>query len=132
MKIFQYSNLLSKLNSRVLSFSYACNGIKIVLTSQINARIHAIITLGVVGAGLLLKLSLIEWSIILLAMMAVWCAEALNTAIELLADAAIPEVHPLVRKAKDVAAGAVLLAALGSVIIGLLILLPHIIHRLSN
>ena len=56
--------------------------------------------------------------------MAVWTAEALNTALELLADVASPEFHPLVEKAKDVAAGAVLISAIGSVIIGLLVLGP--------
>jgi diacylglycerol kinase (ATP) len=60
-------------------------------------------------------------------MMAVWTAEALNTALELLADAASPDFHPLVAKAKDVAAGAVLLSAVGSVVIGLLILGPPLL-----
>jgi diacylglycerol kinase (ATP) len=63
---------------------------------------------------------------LVLAMMAVWTAEALNTALELLADVASPDFHPLVEQAKDVAAGAVLLSALGSIGIGLLILGPYI------
>ncbi len=130
--IRSYANLSSIIHRRALSFSYAFNGIKILLTSQPNARIHLIITFGVAGAGLLLGISLLEWSVIVLAMIAVWCAEALNTAIELLADAAIPEVHPLVKQAKDVAAGAVLLAAVGSILIGLLIFSPYIIRCLST
>jgi diacylglycerol kinase (ATP) len=76
-------------------------------------------------------LSAAEWCWITLAIMSVWTAEALNTALELLADVASPEFHPLVEKAKDVAAGAVLLAALGSVIIGLLVLGPHLLQSLK-
>jgi diacylglycerol kinase (ATP) len=60
-------------------------------------------------------------------MMAVWSAEALNTAFEFLADAASPGYHPLVKHAKDVAAGAVLIAAAGAAIIGLLVLGPHVL-----
>jgi diacylglycerol kinase (ATP) len=59
--------------------------------------------------------------------MSVWTAEALNTALEFLADAASPEFHPLVGHAKDVAAGAVLISAAGAVVIGLLVLGPHVI-----
>jgi diacylglycerol kinase (ATP) len=58
--------------------------------------------------------------------MAVWTAEALNTAFEFLADVASPEFHPLVQHSKDVAAGAVLIAAIGSVVIGILVLGPHV------
>jgi diacylglycerol kinase (ATP) len=63
--------------------------------------------------------------------MAVWTAEALNTAFEFLADAASPEFHPLVKHAKDVAAGAVLISAIGSVVIGTLILGPHVVELLK-
>ena len=59
-------------------------------------------------------------------MMAVWTAESLNTAVELLADAALPEFHPLVRKSKDVAAAAVLIAAGGALLIGILVFVPHV------
>jgi diacylglycerol kinase (ATP) len=66
-----------------------------------------------------------------IAIMAVWTAEALNTAFEFLADVASPEFHPLVEKAKDVAAGAVLISAGGSVVIALLILGPYFLRFLS-
>jgi diacylglycerol kinase (ATP) len=64
--------------------------------------------------------------------MAVWTAEALNTALELLADVASPEFHPLVEKAKDVAAGAVLISAIGSVIIGLLVFGPCMLKLIQS
>ncbi len=64
-------------------------------------------------------------------MMAVWMAEALNTAFELLADVASPEFHPVVAQAKDVAAGAVLLSAIGSVAIGILVFGPYFLRLIS-
>ncbi len=75
---------------------------------------------------MLFQLSRTEWCIIVLAVVAVWTAEALNTAFEFLTDVASPEFHPLAGKAKDVAAGAVLLAAIGAVIIGLFIFGPKV------
>lgn len=68
-----------------------------------------------------------EWAWIVLAITSVWTAEALNTAFEFLTDVASPAFHPLAEKAKDVAAGAVLLAACGAVAIGVLVLGPHLL-----
>ena len=111
--------------SRIRSFEYAGLGLWTMLRSQRNAWIHAIATVGVCAAGLCFRISRIEWCLLVLAMMAVWAAEALNTAFEFLADATTPEFHPLVMQAKDVAAGAVLLSAIGAVIIGLLVFGPY-------
>ena len=83
-------------------------------------------TIAVVITGLAFGLSTVEWGLVVLAVMAVWTAEGLNTSLELLADAVLPEYHPLVGKAKDVAAGAVLLTAFGSVVIGALVFGPHV------
>ena len=110
---------------RLRSLKFAFVGIWTMLKSQHNAWIHACATVAVVTAGLLLGVSPAEWCWLVLAVMAVWTAEALNTAFEFLADATSPEFHPLVKHSKDVAAGAVLIAAIGSVIIGLLVLGPH-------
>ncbi len=109
---------------RVRSFTYALAGIGLMLRSQHNAWIHAAASAAVCAAGFALGISRLEWCWIVLALMAVWSAEALNTAFEFLADVASPEFHPLVKHAKDVAAGAVLLAAIGAAIIGLLVLGP--------
>ena len=98
-----------------------------MITSQQNAWIHAAATVVVVAAGLMFGLSSSEWAWIVLAIGAVWTAEALNTAFEFLTDVASPEFHPLAEKAKDVAAGAVLLAAVGAVVIGALIFWPRIV-----
>jgi diacylglycerol kinase (ATP) len=101
-------------------------GVLTLFREQHNAWIHALATLLVVAVGLYFGLSRLEWCALILAVMAVWCAEALNTALELLADASVPERHPLVAKAKDVAAGAVLLTAVGAAIVGAVVLWPYL------
>jgi diacylglycerol kinase (ATP) len=112
---------------RIRSFRVALSGIATMLKSQHNAWIHALATVVVCVAGLSLGLSTSEWCWIVLAIVAVWAAEALNTAFEFLADVTTPEFHPLVKQAKDVAAGAVLLSSVGSVVIGVLVLGPHLV-----
>jgi diacylglycerol kinase (ATP) len=111
---------------RIRSFRHALSGILRMVRCQQNARIHVAATLAVVGAGLIFQLSGREWCWIVLAISIVWTAEALNTAFEFLADAASPNFHPLVRDAKDVAAGAVLITAIASVIIAAIIFWPHL------
>jgi diacylglycerol kinase (ATP) len=112
---------------RVRSFSYAIRGVVVMLRSQQNAWIHASATGAACTAGVLLGLSRAEWCWIVLALVAVWTAEALNTALELLTDVAAPEFHPTAGHAKDVAAGAVLIAAIGALVIGVLVLGPHVL-----
>ena len=113
---------------RIHSFRYALTGVWTMLKSQHNAWIHAFMTVLVMIVGLLLGVSPGEWCWLVLAIMSVWTAEALNTAFEFLADVASPEFHPLVKQAKDVAAGAVLIAAIGAAVIGLLVLGPYVIR----
>lgn len=116
--------------SRLESFRCAFRGVGTLLSSQPNAWIHLLATLCAVGLGLWLGISRLEWCAVALAIALVWMAEALNTAFEFLCDAASPGCHPLVRKAKDVAAAAVLLCAGGSVVIGLLVFGPHLLRLL--
>jgi diacylglycerol kinase len=113
---------------RIRSFKYAFRGIFHMIRTQHNAWIHALFTLLVVLAGLYFHLTPAEWCWIVLAMTSVWTAEALNTAFELLCDATTQEFHPLIGQAKDVAAGGVLLAAIGALTIGLIIFLPRVYH----
>jgi len=120
------------LRGRARSFRYAGRGIILMLRSQHNAWLHAIASFLVVFAGCLFGLSPAEWCWLVLAIMAVWTAEALNTALEFLADVASTEFHPLVGKAKDVAAGAVLISAIGSALIALLVLGPHACRFLND
>ncbi len=96
-----------------------------LLRNQPHARFHALATALVIVAGLVAKLSRTEWCLLILSITLVWVAEALNTAVEYVTDLASPEIHPLAKKAKDVAAGAVLCAALGAAGLGLIIFWPH-------
>ena len=112
---------------RIRSIRCACAGVRVMVESQHNAWIHAVVTAAVVAAGLRFGLARSEWCWVILATVSVWTAEALNTAFEFLTDVASPEFHPLAAKAKDVAAGAVLITAAGAVLIGLLVLGPHVV-----
>ena len=111
---------------RIRSFRHAIVGILRMIRCQHNAWIHAAATLIVLAAACFLRVSIADWCWIILAISIVWTAEALNTAFEFLADAASPEFHPLVRDAKDVAAGAVLLTAIAASIIGVIIFWPYV------
>ena len=103
----------------------AFNGLGLVFRSQDSARIQAIAALAVVVLGVALRVSAPEWCALVLAIALVLTAEALNTSIESTIDLVSPEFHELAGRAKDVAAGAVLIAALGSVVVGLLVFVPH-------
>ena len=116
---------------RIRSIRCALVGIRVMFASQQNAWIHAAATVIVVAVGLSFGLTRAEWCWITLAVISVWTAEALNTAFEFLTDVASPEFHPVAAKAKDVAAGAVLITALGSAVIGLLVLGPHALARVT-
>jgi len=116
---------------RIRSFRYAIVGLVRMIRCQHNAWIHLLATVGAVAAGLFFQLSRAEWCWIVLAIAIVWTAEALNTAFEFLADAASPSFHPIIRDAKDVAAGAVLVTAVAAVIIGVIVFLPHLCTLIS-
>ena len=122
----------SYLSARLRSFGHAFRGLKILLQSQQNARIHAVATVVVVAAGAALGISPTEWALIVLAILCVWAAEAMNTAIEFLVDLVSPETHELAGKAKDVAAGAVLVAAIGAAVIGGFVFGPYILRLLER
>ncbi len=111
--------------ARIKSFSYAFIGIAVLIKSQHNAWIHLLATTLVVSCGLFFQIDSVEWCLIILAILAVFVSEAFNTAIEFLCDVASPAPHPLIQKSKDVAAAAVLISAIGAVIIGLIIFLPY-------
>ncbi|MFA5913379.1 MAG: diacylglycerol kinase family protein [Burkholderiales bacterium] len=122
----------SYLSARLRSFGHAFRGLKLLLQTQHNARIHALATVLVAAAGALAGLSPAEWALIALAATGVWVAEALNTSIEFLVDLVSPGQHPLAGRAKDVAAGAVLVAAIGSVVVGGLVFGPHLLKLLQR
>ena len=120
----------NEIYSRISSFKYAFEGWWYVLRTQHNAWIHAVLTIAVVIVGLWVELPLRDWAVLVLTFMAVWMAEFMNTALEAIVDMVQPEQHPLAKIAKDVAATAVLVGAIGAVIIGLLLLGPPLIEKL--
>ncbi len=116
--------------SRLRSFRYAFAGWWYVLRTQRNTWIHATVSICVVLLSLWLGLRPLEWAVVFIAITLVWTAEFLNTALEVVVDLASPEQHPLAKVGKDVGAAAVLLAALASVLIGLLVLGPPLWGRI--
>ena len=108
------------------SFVYAGRGLRTLVASQHNAWIHVGATAAVVGAGALLRLDRLEWLALVVAIVLVWMAEAINTAFEFLCDVASPGFHPAVARAKDVAAAAVLICALGALATAAFVFAPHL------
>ena len=119
-----------ELYSRAKSFQYAFEGWWYVLRTQHNAWIHAVISVSVFALGFWLGLPAGDWAVLILAMIVVWMAEFMNTALEALVDMTAPEFHRLAKVAKDVAAAAVLVGAVGAAIVGLLILGPPLWQRI--
>ncbi|RMF48129.1 MAG: diacylglycerol kinase family protein [Anaerolineae bacterium] len=115
--------------SRLRSFGYAFAGWWYVLRTQRNAWIHALASVCVFLLGFWLHLGRIDWALLIFAIALVWTAEFINTALEAVVDLASPHQHELARIGKDVGAAAVLIAALASILIGLLVLGPPLWAR---
>lgn len=113
------------LGARIRSFGYAFRGLGFMLKTQQNAWIHLVATAAVIAVGVWVGLSFYDWRWIVFAIGFVWVAEIVNTAFEHLCNVVQPEFHVSVKAAKDVAAGAVLIAAFTAVIIALLVFLPY-------
>jgi len=109
------------------SFAHALHGIFLLIRTQRNARIHLLATILVICAGVWFHLPAIEWALLIMSIGLVWVTEALNSAIEFLADAVSQDHHPLIGRAKDLAAAAVLLTSLTAVLIGAVIFFKHFV-----
>jgi len=116
----------------VASFRCAFAGLADAWRCQQNLRIHAAFILAITGLGAFLRLDLLRWAILVLTYSLVLAAELLNSGLEALTDLASPEYHPLARRAKDTAAAGVLVAAIGAIIVGLLVLGPPLWARLGQ
>ncbi|MCA1936448.1 diacylglycerol kinase family protein [Asticcacaulis sp.] len=114
------------LSGRIKSFVYAFAGIGFMLRTQHNAWLHAVASLGVVGVGLWLRVTPADWRWLIVAMAMVWVAETFNTAVEYVCDVVSPGYSESVKRAKDIAAGAVLLCAFAAVLIGGFTLWPYL------
>jgi diacylglycerol kinase (ATP) len=136
-KIIEINQLTNKDNKfsagkRIRSFKYAFNGIKKLLITQHNSRIHLFVAILVVIAGFLLNISKTEWLFVLFAIGFVFAAELFNSALESVVDLVSPEYQKKAGDAKDFAAGAVLIAAIASAVAGLIIFTPKLIGLLIN
>jgi diacylglycerol kinase (ATP) len=120
------------LTKRIQSFGFAIKGLKTLFQTQANARIHALAIVVVTVLGFYFKLENQEWCSVVVAFAMVLSAEAMNTAIEFVVDLVSPQYHPLAGKAKDVAAAAVLITAIGAVVIAAIVFLPKILALLQK
>ena len=114
------------LGARAASFRHAGRGLLVLCRSEHNAWLHLAAAGSVAVAGLVLQVSAADWRWLVVAIALVLAAEALNTAIERVCDRLTRDHCPLIRDAKDIAAGAVLLLALAAALIGLLTILPYL------
>ncbi len=133
MDLFTFANnynqfISSSMKRFFRSFGYAWQGVKAVFASEKNMKIHVAVALLVVFFGFVFRISATEWIAVVICIGLVFSAEMFNTAFETLVDKISPEKDHLAGKTKDIAAGAVLLAALISVVVGILVFLPKLIQ----
>ena len=114
------------LGARLKSFGYAFAGIGFMLRTQHNAWLHLAASMVVIGLGVAMRVSLGDWRWLIAAIFMVWAAEAFNTAVEYVCDMVSPERNIVVKHAKDIAAGAVLLSAVSALLIGAITFYPYV------
>lgn len=114
------------------SMGHALDGIEYAINHERNVKIEILAAISVSVLGFILKISIIEWLIIILVISMVLALELVNTAIERCVDLVTKDYHDLAKAAKDVAAGAVFLMSLFSLIIGIVIFLPKIFDVLGG
>jgi diacylglycerol kinase (ATP) len=119
---------MAYLGDRLSSFAYAFKGVCTLLKETPHAAIHLLATLLVIALALGLGIARADWPPLLLAIALVWGAEAMNSALEYLCDAAVPQQNELIGKAKDTAAAGVLICSLAAALIGLLVLGPYLLN----
>ena len=120
------------IRKRARSFLYAFIGIRTMLRDEHNSRIHVFAMICAVLLGFILRLSSIEWCVVALCCGGVLMAEAMNSAVEALADLVSPDFNPLVKKAKDVGAAGVLMMAIAAATAGLIIFLPKLVYMFTG
>lgn len=120
----------NEFSARLHSFRYAWAGVRHMIRVENNAKIHLLATVLVIVFASWLEVSRMEWVVLILAMSIVWIGELFNTAIEAIVDLVSPDFHPLAKVAKDSAAGATLIAAIGAAAVGFIIMLPPLLAKL--
>lgn len=125
------SNPKYTFRSRIKSLSYALQGVFTFFKTQANAWIHLLAAVVAIISGFRFHINKAEWLAIVFAIGLVLVSEMLNTALEFLTDLASPSIHPLAKKVKDIAAGAVLVAAITSILIAAIVFLPKLMCSYS-
>jgi diacylglycerol kinase len=118
-------------NERIWSFKNAFNGVTDFFQTEHNALIHLVVAIIAVGFGIWLSISGLEWIIIVFLIGVVFMAELFNTAIERLGDSITKDYSDMIKKAKDLSAAAVFIAAMTAVLIGLIIFIPRLIQKMD-
>ena len=118
------------IQSRIESFQNAIRGLRDILTTEHNAWVHSIFTVGVLLAAFLLKIDFFEFLLIIIVISLVWITEAFNTVLELVIDIVAPEYNEAARRAKDIAAAAVLFSSITALITGLVIFGPLLLVKM--
>ena len=116
----------------VKSFTYAFNGLKLCFASEVNFKVHVLLATTTLLLGIVFRISNTEWLAIIFSIAFVIALEMINTAIEKLCDVVNAAFDPGIKKVKDITAGAVLVAAVGSLVIGVIIFLPKIIVYIKS
>ena len=122
------SRVKSFLARRMKSFKYAFNGLNFVFKTQINFKIHLVAAIFAIASGIWLKINYFEWLILIIVIFFVLIAETFNTVVEKIMDYINPDFDEKIGIIKDLAAAAVLLAAILSIIVGLIIFLPKLLQ----
>ncbi len=112
-------------DGRMQSFRHAFNGWRFLVRNEPNMRIHLALASCVFGLAIWLRIDAVDWRWLMMAVAMVLAAEALNTAVEQACNAVSRSYNPAIKAAKDVAAGAVLIAAIAAALIGMSVFLPH-------
>jgi diacylglycerol kinase (ATP) len=117
---------------RGASFRYAWQGVVALFRTEHNAWVHGGLTIAALLLSFYLRISTIEWLVVILSILIVWVTEIINTAIEKAMDFISPEIHPQIKLVKDLAAAAVLVSAVATLLIGTIIFLPKLIHHVQT
>ena len=120
------------IRKRLASFKFAFSGLRSLIKHEHNSRLHLLAALLVLAMGFILGISRAEWMILVIIIAIVFITEILNSAIESLADYVSPQYSSIIKRVKDYCAAAVLIAAITSVVVGLIIFLPKVIQFLSG
>lgn len=126
--LFEYTQIMGLKHKTTKSFEYAFEGIKTALKNEPNLRIHIFVAIVAISTGAILELNKLEWLILAFTIFYVISLELLNTVLESIVDLVSPEVKDSAKIAKDVSATIVLLAAIMSVIVGVVLFLPKILN----